>query len=141
MLTLEEERKSVVEAVTAHGFNIFWGAPHPFHGPTLYWNRHHKPDVESFLSLARASSVETVFVDWDDLRDRDLEWLRSLVHSPYGAESGIDVELLVQHLGRTGRITLGYFRDGVCHLYERMTPWFVVLLRLEESTREQGPPR
>lgn len=141
MLTLEEERKSIVEAVSSHGFKVFWGAPHPFHGPTLYWNRQHKPEVENFLSLAKACEIETVFIDWDELRERDLEWVRSLMDGPYSGESAIDVDLLVQHVGSTGRITLGYFKDGVCHLYERMTPWFDELLRLEDSTRESGPPR
>ena len=141
MLTLEEERKSIVTTVTGHGFNIFWGAPHPFHGPTLYWNRQHKPEVENFLSLAKSSGIQTVFIDWDELRDRDLDWARSLTDSPYATDEGVDLDMLRQHVGSTGRITLGYFSEGVCHLYERMTPWFDELLRLEESTREQGPQR
>ena len=139
MLTLEEERKSIAATVAGHGFKVFWGAPHPFNGPTLYWNRQHKPEVENFLSLAKSVDVETVFIDWDELRDRDLEWVRSMLEGH--GDSGLDIDLLMQHKGSTGRITLGYFKDGVCHLYERMTPWFDELLRLEESTREQGPPR
>jgi hypothetical protein len=139
MLTLEEERKSLMDAVGKHGFLIFWGAPHAYNGPTLYWNRHRQPEMETFLTLAKAEHVTTLFLDWDQLRDRDLEWVRNMSDTDYDKNSPVDLELLLQHVGEIGRLTVGYFKDGVCHMYERVTPWFDELLRLEESTRERGP--
>ena len=139
MLTLEEEKKSLMDAVTSHGFLIFWGAPHSYNGPTLYWNRNRQPELETFLRLAQSEKVTTLFVDWDQLRDRDLEWARNLSDTDYDKNSPVDIELLLQHVGEIGRLTVGYFKAGVCHIYERVTPWFDELLRLEESTRERGP--
>ena len=137
MLTLEEERKSLLDAIVNYGFHIFWGAPHSYAGPTLYWNRNRKPEIEMFLGLAKTEGVPTLFVDWDQLKDKDLEWVRTVTGTDY--ESGqIDLELLAGHVGDIGRITAGYFKDGVCHIYERLTPWFDELLRLEESSRERG---
>ena len=138
VLTLEEERKSLLDAINNYGFHIFWGAPHAFAGPTLYWNRRRQPELETFLSLAKTEGATTLFVDWDQLKDRDLEWVRSLSESDYEKTSVIDIDLLVQHIGKIGRITVGYFKEGVCHIFEHMTPWFDELLRLEESTRERG---
>jgi hypothetical protein len=139
MLTLEEERKSLLEAVGKHGFHIFWGAPHAYNGPTLYWNRNRQPELETFLNLAKAEQVNTLFLDWDQLRDKDLDWVRNISDTDYDKSPAVDIELLLQHVGEIGRITVGYFKNGVCHMYERVTPWFDELLRLEESTRERGP--
>ena len=139
MLTLEEERKSLLEAAGTHGFLIFWGAPHSYSGPTLYWNRHRQPEMETFLNLAKAEKISTLFLDWDQLRDQDLDWVRNVSESDYDKHPAVDVEMLTQHVGEVGRITVGYFKDGVCHIYERVTPWFEELLRLEESSRERGP--
>ena len=137
MLTLEEERKSLLDAAGKHGFLIFWGAPHSYNGPTLYWNRHRQPEMETFLNLAKAERVTTLFLDWDQLRDQDLDWVRNASDSDYEKSSPVDLELLLGHVGEIGRLTVGYFKDGVCHIYERVTPWFDELLRLEESTRER----
>ncbi len=138
MLTLEDERKSLLDTVVSTGFHIFWGAPHAQHSPALYWNRHRKPEIETFLSLAKAEGITTLFIDWDQRQERDLEWIRSLSDTDYDKSSPVDVDLLVQHVGEIGRITAGYFKDGVCHIYERVAPWFDELLSLEESTRERG---
>jgi hypothetical protein len=138
MLTLEEERQSLLDAIVNYGFHIFWGAPHPFNGPTLFWNRRHKPEIESFLALAKAEGVQTLFVDWDLLKERDLDWLRQLGDSDYETASPLDLDLLMRNVGKIGRITVGYFTDGVCHMYEHATPWFDELLRYEESARQRG---
>jgi hypothetical protein len=138
MLTLEEERQSLLSAIVNYGFHVFWGAPHSFGGPTLHWNRARKPEIESFLGLAKAEGVFTLFVDWDQLQERDLDWIRSVSDSDYEPSSSIDVDMLAQKVGKIGRITVGYFKDGVCHIYEHQTPWFEELLQLEESTRERG---
>ena len=138
MLTLEEERQSLLDTIVNYGFNVFWGAPHSFGGPTLFWNRQRKPEIENFLTLAKAEGLRTVFLDWDTLREKDLEWVRGLSDSDYEKRSPIDIDKLVGNVGKIGRITVGYFKDGVCHVYERVAPWFDELLRLEESTRGQG---
>jgi len=93
--------------------------------------------METFLNLAKAEKVSTLFLDWDQLRDQDLDWARNASDSDYDKRPAVDVELLTQHVGEVGRITVGYFKDGVCHIYERVTPWFEELLRLEESSRER----
>ena len=138
MLTLEEERKSLLDAIGNYGFHIFWGAPHSFNGPTLHWNRHRQPELETFLGLAKNDGATTLFVDWDQLQERDMAWIRSIAESDYEKAAGLDVDMLVQYMGKIGRITVGYFKGGVCHVFEHIMPWFEELLKLEEATRERG---
>ena len=139
LLTLEEIRQSLLDAAVTNGFHIFWGAPHSFQGPTLHWNRARKPEIESFLVLAKAEGITTLFVDWDVLSEKDLDWLRSLSPGDYENETPVDIAMLVPNMGKIGRITVGYFKEGVCHIYEHTTPWFDELLKLEETTRREGP--
>ena len=87
--------------------------------------------------LAKAEGIRTVFVDWDVLAEKDLEWVRSMADSDYEKAAPIDAELLLPNVGKIGRITVGYFKDGVCHIYEHTTPWFDELLKLEEASRRQ----
>ena len=138
MLTLDEERQSLLNAVVNYGFHIFWGAPHSYQGPTLHWNRQRKPEIESFLALAKAQGAVTLFVDWDVLADKDLAWLRSLSGEEYDQDDLIDIEIVSRHIGEIGRLTVGYFKDNVCHIYEHTTEWFDELLKFEETTRRQG---
>ena len=138
MLTLEEERQSLLDTIVNYGFQIFWGAPRDFDGPTLFWNRQRRPEIEGFLALAKAEGVRTLFVDWDQLTERDLEWVRGLSDSDYEVQVPIDIDMLAPHVGEIGRITVGYYAEGVCRVYERSTPWFDELLRLEEASRERG---
>lgn len=138
MLTLEDVRQSLLDNLLNYGFQIFWGAPHAYQGPTLHWNRLRKPEIESFLTLAKAEGVNTLFVDWDVLADKDLEWVRSLAESDFEPAVEVDAEELVAFIGQIGRITVGYFKDGVCHVYEHSTDWFTKLLQLEEATRAGG---
>jgi hypothetical protein len=138
LLTLEEIRQSLLDAVVAGGFHIFWGAPHSFQGPTLHWNRLRKPEIESFLALARAEGIHSLFVDWDVLSDQDLEWVRSVGRGEYEADSPLDPAMLMPNIGKIGRITVGYFKEGVCHIYEHTTPWFDDLLKLEQTARREG---
>ena len=138
LLTLEEIRQSLLDQVVASGFHIFWGAPHSFQGPTLHWNRLRKPEIESFLVLARAEGINTLFVDWDVLSEQDLEWARSVGRGDYDRDAPVDPESLIPHVGKIGRITVGYFKEGVCHIYEHTTPWFDELLKLEEAARREG---
>jgi hypothetical protein len=139
ILTLEEIRQSLLDAVVSNGFHIFWGAPHSFQGPTLHWNRTRKPEIESFGVLAKAEGVATLFVDWDVLSQKDLDWVQSLSQREYENDTPVDLALLVPNMGKIGRITVGYFKEGVCHIYEHTTPWFDELLKLEEITRREGP--
>jgi hypothetical protein len=138
MLTLEDVKKSLLDDIVGYGFHTFWGAPHAFQGPTLHWNRLRQPELESFLALAKAEGATTLFVDWDVLSDKDLEWVRSLTTSEIESTTAIDAGQLRSHIGKIGRITVGYFKDGVCHIYEQVTDWFDELLKMEEEARQRG---
>jgi hypothetical protein len=138
MLTLEDIKKSLLDDIIGYGFHIFWGAPHAFQGPTLHWNRLRQPEPESFLALAKAEGVNTLFVDWDVLAEKDLEWVQTMAASDVDSTSPVDADRLRSHLGKIGRITVGYFKDGVCHIYEQITDWFDELLKLEEEARQRG---
>lgn len=138
MLTLEDVKKSLLDDIIGYGFHIFWGAPHAFQGPTLHWNRLRQPELEAFLALAKAEGVNTLFVDWDVLAEKDLDWVRTMTASEGDDAVAIDPEQMLPHIGKIGRITVGYFKDGVCHIYEQITDWFDELLKLEEQARQRG---
>jgi len=138
MLTLEDIRQSLIDNLVGFGFNIFWGAPHAYQGPTLHWNRNRKPEIESFLTLAKTEGIATLFVDWDVLMDKDLDWLRSMAEGDFETAEEVDPEQMMPFVGKIGRITVGYFKDGVCHIYEHSTEWFDELLKLEETSRHRG---
>ena len=106
--------------------------------PTVMWEDDANPDSwKDFVETAKAASAPFVTMSDFLLEKEDLELLlEELQDLDFPNEESPDIDeaqSLINYVGKTGYIQLGFVHQGVAFLHESSTAWYDRYQRLLES--------
>jgi hypothetical protein len=109
--------------------------------PTVTWEDEANPDSwKDFVETAKAASAPFLTMSDVVLEKEDLELLlEELQDLDFPNEESAEVEeaqSLVNYVGKTGYIQLGFIHQGVAFVHETSTPWYERYQQLLESVED-----
>lgn len=114
--------------------------------PTIAWEDEENPDSwKDFVETAKAAGATFITMSDDVLEKDDVELLlEELQEQDYTIErfSGSteldEAQSLVSHIGKIGRIQLGFPHQGIVFVYEISTEWYGHYQQLLDSVDDIG---
>lgn len=110
--------------------------------PTVLFEEDDVDGWKDFVEHAKAASAPFITMSDVILEPEDVAALISQVREqgyPDGDSGELDeAQGLMQHVGKTGYLQLGFAQGGVIFLYETATEWYDLFQELMESVSELG---
>jgi len=111
--------------------------------PTVLFEEEDADGWKDFVEHAKAAGCPFVTMSEVVLEKADvallLEQLRDQSYPDEDVQDLEDAEYLVNHVGKTGYLQLGFAHQGVMFLFETSTDWYDRFQELLESVTELGP--
>jgi ABC-type sugar transport system substrate-binding protein len=110
--------------------------------PTVLFEEEDVDGWKDFVEHAKAASAPFITMSDVILEPEDVATLIGQVRDQNYADSDLadleEAQSLMQHVGKTGYIQLGFAQGGVIFLYETATEWYDVFQELMETVTELG---
>jgi hypothetical protein len=110
--------------------------------PTVLFEEEDVDGWKDFVEHAKAASAPFITMSDVILEPEDVATLIGQVRDQNYADSDLadleEAQGLMQHVGKTGYIQLGFAQGGVIFLYETATEWYDVFQELMETVTEMG---
>jgi hypothetical protein len=111
--------------------------------PSVLWEDETNPDSwKDFVELAKAAAAPFITMSDITLEKEDveslLEDLRDLNFPDSETTDVEEAEYLVNYVGKTGFVQLGFSHQGVMFLHESATEWYERYQRLLETAEDFG---
>ncbi len=110
--------------------------------PTVLFEEEDVDGWKDFVEHAKAASAPFITMSDVILEPEDVATLIGQVRDQNYADSDLsdleEAQGLMQHVGKTGYIQLGFAQGGVIFLYETATEWYDVFQELMETVSELG---
>jgi hypothetical protein len=139
LLSLKDDMVAFIEG---HGMRRLPGYV-PEDLPTVLWEDDTNPDSwKDFVEMAKYASAPFVTMSDVALKKQDLELLLGQIHEGnYSEEEAAELQeaqYLVNYVGRTGYIQLGFVHQGVIFVHENSTEWYDRYQHLLEFVEDFG---
>jgi hypothetical protein len=110
--------------------------------PTVLFEEEDVDGWKDFVEHAKAANAPFITMSDVILEPEDVATLIGQVRDQNYADSDLadleEAQGLMQHVGKTGYIQLGFAQGGVIFLYETATEWYDVFQELMETVSELG---
>jgi ABC-type sugar transport system substrate-binding protein len=110
--------------------------------PTVLFEEEDVDGWKDFVEHAKAAGAPFITMSDVILEPEDVATLIGQVRDQNYADSDLadleEAQGLMQHVGKTGYLQLGFAQGGVIFLYETATEWYDVFQELMESVTEMG---
>ncbi len=110
--------------------------------PTVLFEEEDVDGWKDFVEHAKAASAPFITMSDVILEPEDVATLIGQVRDQNYADSELgdleEAQGLMQHVGKTGYIQLGFAHGGVIFLYETATEWYDLFQELMETVTEMG---
>ena len=110
--------------------------------PTVLFEEDTPDSWKDFVEHAKAASCPFVTMSEVVLEKADvailLEQLRDHTYPDDDAQEIEDAEFLINHVGKTGYLQLGFAHQGVMFLFETSTEWYDRFQELLETVNDLG---
>jgi hypothetical protein len=134
-------KDDMVAFISGHGLRRM-AAFVPEDVPTVLFEEDDVDGWKDFVEHAKAANAPFVTMSDVILEPEDVATLISQLREQTfpDAETGDldEAQALLQHVGKTGYLQLGFAQGGVIFLYETATEWYDLFQELMESVAELG---
>jgi hypothetical protein len=108
--------------------------------PSVWWQGD-PDDWFSFLTIAKAEGIQTVYVGRAGLDEEDLQTLAEWVEESEGPGSSngnrARIKEFERYIGCIGEVRVGWIKDGVAYLLQHRTEWYHEFLEFMAETEEE----
>ncbi|MHB1022233.1 MAG: hypothetical protein ACYC46_03170 [Acidobacteriaceae bacterium] len=138
LLSLKDD---MVAFIAGHGMSRFNGYVTE-DVPSILFEEDNPDGWKDFVELAKASAAPFLTMSEIVLEKADVELLLDQIRDQnYPDEEAPELDeaqYLVNYVGKTGYLQLGFAHQGVMFLYETSTPWYDRFQQLMESVDDFG---
>lgn len=139
---LSQVKDDMIAFIAGHGMRRMKGYV-PEDVPTVLFEDDDVDGWKDFVEDAKAAGAPFMTMSEVILEPEDVATLIAQLSDedfPEGEDAGVveDAQALMQHVGKTGYLQLGFAYGGVVFLYETATEWYDVFQELMETVSDLG---